>query len=272
MCAIVGSCHAGLHRIGVGFDDHPHREAECACEVEVALIVRRDSHDRTGAVVRKHVIRGVDRQPFAVHGIDRVALQENTGFRSISSEALDIGGLLHLVEVGVEFGFGGGAGSKFGGEIGVGSDDEERRTEQRVRTRRVHGNRGFTTFDGERHLCTGGAADPVALHEQNLLGPVALELLHVVEQPIRVLRDAQVPLRELLLRDNGVAALAQALHDLLVREHRLTRRTPVHGRCLAVRESALVHLEEEPLVPVVVLRITGVEHPIPVERTGVPAH
>ena len=69
-----------------------------------------------------------------------------------------------------------------------------------------------------------------------------------------------------------VAALAQAGDHLLVGEHGLVVRAPVDRAVLAVGQPALEHLQEEPLVPAVVLRVAGVEHAVPVERAGVAAH
>ena len=98
-----------------------------------------------------------------------------------------------------------------------------------------------------------------------LLRPEALELVQVVEQPVGVVGDLEVPLRELLLDDLGAAALAAAVDDLLVREHGLVVRAPVDRALLAVRETPLVQLLEQPLVPAVVLRVARVQHARPVE-------
>ena len=46
---------------------------------------------------------------------------------------------------------------------------------------------------------------------------------------------------------------ALAVDHLLVRQHRLALRAPVHLALLAVRQAALVHLQKEPLVPAVVI-------------------
>ena len=110
------------------------------------------------------------------------------------------------------------------------------------------------------------AADPVALHPDDLLRPEALELVQVVEQAVGVVGDLEVPLRELLLHDLGAAALAVAVDDLLVREHGLVVRAPVDRALLAVGQAALVQALEQPLVPAVVLRVARVQDPRPVVR------
>ena len=43
----------------------------------VALIVRRDAHDRAGAVVHQNIVRNPDRNFLAVVGIDRIAAGVN---------------------------------------------------------------------------------------------------------------------------------------------------------------------------------------------------
>ena len=55
-----------------------------------------------------------------------------------------------------------------------------------------------------------------------------------------------------------------AVHHLLVGEHGLASGAPVDGSRGAVGEPLLVHLEEEPLVPGVVVRLAGDDLPAPV--------
>ncbi len=116
------------------------------------------------------------------------------------------------------------------------------------------------------------AADPVLLHRDDLGRPRAAQGLEAVEQLVGVVGDLEVPLRELLLGDGGVAALAQPADDLLVREHGLVEGAPVDEARLAVREAAAVQAREDPLVPAVVLGAVRHEHAIPVERARVALH
>ena len=50
---------------------------------------------------------------------------------------------------------------------------------------------------------------------------------------------------------------AAAIDHLLIRKHRCALWTPIHFALLAVGESLLVELEEEPLVPLVIFRKAG---------------
>ncbi len=140
---------------------------------------------------------------------------------------------------------------------------------QRVGTRGEHRDPALAPLDLEVDVGAHRAADPVALHLDDLLRPEALELVQVVEQPVGVVRDPEVPLRELLLDHLGAAALAVPVDDLLVGEHRLVVGAPVDGALLAVGEPALIEPLEEPLVPAVILGVARVQHPRPVERDAV---
>ena len=81
-----------------------------------------------------------------------------------------------------------------------------------------------------------GAADPVALHGDHVLGP-GLEQVEVGEQPLGVVGDAEEPLLEVALLDEGAAALAAAVDHLLVGEHGGVLGAPLDRRLLAVGEA-----------------------------------
>ena len=104
--------------------------------------------------------------------------------------------------------------------------------------------------------------DPVLLHRQHFVGPLA-QLLDALQQIVRVLRDLEEPLLEIARRDRRAAAPASAVDDLLVGEDGLVLLAPVHRRAPAVRQPALVHLDEQPLVPLVVRRLAGGELALP---------
>jgi hypothetical protein len=88
-----------------------------------------------------------------------------------------------------------------------------------------------------------------------------------------VVGDLEVPLGELLLHHHGAAALAGAVgQDLLVGEHGLVDRVPVDPAVLAVGQALLVQLQEQPLVPLVVLGVAGVQFAGPVEGGRVELH
>ena len=120
---------------------------------------------------------------------------------------------------------------------------------------------------GCRHRLEGdaralGSADPVGLHRLDLLWP--LELVQVIQQPLRVGGDPQEPLFEVLGLDLDAAALVHAALCLFIGHNDLALGAPVHRSAFPVGEPLLVHLQEDPLRPLVVLRARGVDLPAPV--------
>ena len=65
------------------------------------------------------------------------------------------------------------------------------------------------------------------------------------------------------MRDRRAAAPAAAVDDLLVGEHGLAARAPVHARAPPVRQAALEHPREQPLVPAVVVGQAGRDLALP---------
>ena len=83
------------------------------------------------------------------------------------------------------------------------------------------------------------AADPVALHQLDRVGPV--ERVEVVEQAVGVRGDAQHPLLQRTAVHREVAALAAPVGgDLFVGEHRAEPGAPVDRRLGLVREPVRV--------------------------------
>src|SRR5262249_49115653 len=146
-----------------------------------------------------------------------------------------------------------------------GGDDEEGRAEQGVGPGGEDGEVEPELLAAKGDLGALGAADPVALHRDDVLGPGA-DLVEVGEEAVRVLGAAEEPLRELALQDRGAAALAAAVDDLLVGEDGRVLGAPL-DRCLGpVGEAALEELEEDPLGPAVVLGRVGAELAGPIDR------
>ncbi len=116
--------------------------------------------------------------------------------------------------------------------------------------------------EGEAHAV--GLADPVGLHRLDPLGP-ARQRLERGQQFVGVLRDRQVVHRHLALFHQGAGAPAAAVDHLLVGEHRLVHRVPVHRAGLLVGDAFFQHAQEQPLVPLVVLGRAGGQFALPVE-------
>jgi len=270
-----GVDHHALGDVGVGRlvdvsarDDLDDRQAELLRELPVALVVRGDGHDRAGAVAHQHVVRHPDRDFPPGRGVDRAhAVDFDAGLLLVELGALEV----RLVR----------------GELAVERDllevsnlpavaldqrmlrrhDHVGRAEQRVRPGCEHAQR-VPGRERKVDLRALGAADPVALLHLDLLDEV--ELVEAVEQFLRVVGDAQHPLALDLAHDLAAATLADAADDLLVRKAHLAARAPVDRHLHLVGEAGLVELQEDPLRPLVVLRVGRRDLAVVVEREPEP--
>ena len=260
-----------LRHAGQRFPFHPDHltdgQLECGRELEIAVIVRRHGHDGAGAVLHQHVIGGPDGNRFAGRGVARVGAGEHPRLGAIADAAghdvLALGLPLVLAH--------GGAlllrGERVDERV-LGRQHHVGRPEDGVGARREHGD-ALAPRRLEHQLRALASADPVALQRQRALRPV--ELLEVLEQALRVLRDGEEPLLEQALLDLGVGvALAVAVDDLLVGDDALVLRAPVDRRLLAERQPRLEELQENPLRPLVVAGVGGGELVPPVEHAPEP--
>ena len=138
----------------------------------------------------------------------------------------------------------------------------EGRAPQRVGPRGEYLNRR-ARFRHECDLRAIAAPNPVRLHHFHRLRPV--DLFQVGQQLFTVVGDAELPLVQVFLDDRRVAAFAVAVlaPDLLARQRRVTVGTPVDRGKLPVGQAHLVQLEEEPLGPLVILRVTADRFAVP---------
>ena len=148
----------------------------------------------------------------------------------------------------------------------LGRQNQTRRAVDGVDARSEHANLLAAAFERKIDLRTLGTPDPVALHGEHALRPTAFKLLvGVAQQFFRVVGDLPEPLLQRALLDGrGFVAPAAAIHHLLIGEHRGALRAPVDHRLLAIRQAALEHLQEKPLVPLVVFGLAGGDLQIPV--------
>ena len=135
------------------------------------------------------------------------------------------------------------------------------RPENRIHPRRKHLDRIRARLARADHVKIHKRAfappDPVTLHRLYFFRP-ARQRIEPFQQIIRILRNAQEPLRQIPLFDQRIRMPpAPPLDHLLVRQHRRTLRAPVHLRLLPVRQPGLEHLQKQPLVPPVVVRQAG---------------
>ena len=157
-----------------------------------------------------------------------------------------------------------------GGERMIRRQRHELGAEQRVRP----GGEDFKLGLAARRACriereanqqALGAADPVLLHQPDLVRP-AVEAIERFEQRRGEFGDGEKPLRELALLDQGAGAPAAAVDHLFVGQHRLVDRIPVHFRFLALDQAGAQEVEKHFLLMLVIGRIAGRDLAAPVER------
>ena len=89
---LVLSGEGSLLHVLAARDDLDDRQAELLGELPVAVVVRRNGHDRAGAVAHQHVVGNEDRDFLAVDRIDcRNALQLDAGLVLVQLGALEVG-------------------------------------------------------------------------------------------------------------------------------------------------------------------------------------
>ena len=233
--------HVELAPVG-GRHDLPDGQPERQGKLVVARVVAGHGHDGAGAVAHEDVVGDEHRDLLAVDRVDGVGAGEDAGLVLVLL-ALELGLHGRGAPVG-EHGLGGrgvsagpalvegAVGRLAGGRAGCAGRDlgPERAGElvdQRVLGRQDHvGGAEEGVGAGGEHLDgrlghgepdAGAlrAADPVALHGLDLVGPV--EPVEVVDEPVGVGGDPHHPLAEVLAEDGEVAALGAALGgDLLV--------------------------------------------------------
>ena len=223
----------------------------------------RDGHDSAGAVACEDVVGQEDGYLLPVHGVYRAdALKDNAGLFLVQLRALEIGLARGLTLVGAD-----GVQIRYlvrplGYKGVLRAHDHIGRAEERIRPRGEDAHR-VPRRRGEVHLGARGAAYPVALLYLDALD--IINVVQIVQQALGILRDGQHPLALFLLDDLAAAALADAVHNLFVCQDYLAARTPVDGHGGLIRQALLVHLQEYPLGPLVIVGVRGIDHAVPVK-------
>ncbi len=250
---------------GTGAYHRLDRQAVLAGKFEVALVMRRHGHDRALAVVHQHVVGDPYRQQLAGQRV----LHAQGGGEALLLLGGDVGfgdaAALALIDEGLQLGV---VLRRQGGQRMLGGDGHVGRTHQRIGAggEDLHHTFAADAGDvvGEADLHAARLADPVALHGLDLLGP-AVQLVQTLQQLIRVGGDLEVVHRDFALLDQRARTPATAVDDLLVGQHGLVDRVPVHRAVLAVDHALLEQTGEQPLFPAVVVRLAGGDFARPVD-------
>ena len=267
----------GGGREGLAFHRHHLLDLQVVlqCKRKVALVVCWHAHHGAVAVAHEHVVADPD---LDLRAGERVGDEQAGGHALLFLRGeFGLGGAtgLALVDEGSQRGVAqggvvsqrvlGGHGAEGHAHDGVGARGEHVHLA-------VTDQRAVSAFDRvrERKAHALALADPVLLHQAHLVGPaiqrgLGVAQLHVVEQLVGVRRDVEVVARDLALFDRGAGAPALAVDHLLVGQHGLVHRVPVDDLGLAVGDALFQHLQEQPLVPLVVGRVAGGDLAAPVD-------
>ena len=235
-------------------------QAETRGELEVALIVGRHGHDGAGAVGHEHEIRDPDGQAFAGDRVQGVEAERQALLLHSLQHGLAGAAPAAFVEKRLELEV---AGRRLDGQGMLRSHGQVGHAHERVGAGGEDAERRGALGDLEMRLDALGAANPMALHRADRLGP-ALERIEPGEQFLGVIGDPEEPLRDQAPLDRGARAPALAVDDLLVGEHRLIDRVPVDQRSFLVDEALPEQLQKKPLLPPVIVRPAGRELAAPI--------
>ena len=250
---------------GVALDHLDDGQAELLGEFPVAGIVGRHGHDGAGAVGGQNVVGDEDGDLGLVDRVDaHHTVQLHAGLFLVQLAALKVAlagsfGLISLDGIGVL------DNALFQPCLEQGvlrGDDHVGSTEQGIAAGGVHGQ-GVPCSGAEVHLGAMAAADPVAL-----LGLDTVDVIHlvqVIDQAVCVSGDLQHPLALHALHNGAAAALAHAVYNFLVGQNDLAAGAVVDGGSLFISQTVLVQLQEDPLGPLVVLGVGGVDLAVPVK-------
>ena len=234
-------------------------------EVPVPLVLAGHGHDRPGAVGGQHVVGEVDGDLVAGERVHDVGAGEHASLvqRALRAQPLELALAGHMGHegldlgppvVGGQLGHDGVLGRDHGvghAEAGVGPGGEDLQAQV------------LLPGDGQVEGGPLGATDPVALHGLDPLGPV--QIVDVVQQLLGVVGDLEEPLLQVLALDQVARPLAGAVgQDLLVGQHGLAARAPVHGRLRPVGQAGFQELQEDPLGPAHEGGVVALDHPAPV--------
>ena len=274
-------------------DNLENGEVEFLGEFEVTFVVGGDGHDGAGAVAHHDVIGDPDRDFFSVDGVDGVGSGGDAGFVFVEVAAFEVGFGGALGDV-VFDGFAVFLGGDFFDERMLGGEDHVGGSEEGVGAGGedgdvvIHRRAACAPLDGEGDFGTFRAADPVSLEGFDGFGPV--EGFEFVDEALGVFGDAEHPLAEGAALDG--LAFGFPFLDFFVGEDGAHARRPVdggfvdegeavvvdfstahsfffefgNGACFLglLAEVGVVELDEDPLGPLDVAGVGGVDFAVPV--------
>ena len=223
---------------GVGRQLRSHnRQVIFARECEVAFITRGHRHDGACAITHEHIVSNPHGHRLASDRVDGRRAGEHTGFFARVRLPVGISDAGRHLAIRIDCGA-----LLWGGECinerMLRRQHHEGCAKQRVGSRGEHFN--ITGTRCKAHPRTFAAANPVALHDLDRLGPV--EAFEVVEQAVGICRDAHRPLPHVAFEDGIVADVAATIGgDFFICQDGAEPRAPVDGRIGQISQTVVVH-------------------------------
>ena len=207
-------------------DEGNDGKAELFGEGIVTAVMRRNRHNGTGAVTGQHVFRNPYRHLFAGKRIDTVRAGEYAR-NGLTGNAFALRFLLHLLQIGLYLRFLGGAG-ELRNPLAFRRQHHEGYAKDGIGPGGEDGNVVLLAVAGDlkHHFCALAAANPVALHLLEGVGPV--QFVQPVQQTAGIGAHAELPLGHFLLEHRVTAALGEAVLHLIVGQYGSQGRAPVH--------------------------------------------
>ncbi len=269
----IGPSFVAKGSFAVDGDDLFDRQVVFQGEGEIAFVVGRDGHYGAIAVAHQDVVADPDFDLVASQRVGDV----DAGRHPLLFHRGDVGfgdaTLLAFLDEGSEFRVVRG---RLGGQRVFGGDGDEGDAHDSVGAGGEHPEL-FVGVVGEREgeAHAGALADPVLLHQAYLFRP-ARQVVEFGQQLIGIGGDLHVVHGDLALFNERAGTPAAAVDDLLVGEHGVIDRVPVHGAELFIDQALFVEAGKQPLFPAVVLGRAGGEFAFPVdgeaERLELAAH
>ena len=223
---------------GVGRQLRSHdRQVVFAGECEVAFITRGHRHDGTRAITHEHVVSNPHRHRLAGDRVGGCSASKHPGFFARVGLSVGVSDAGRCLAIRIDC----GALLRRGecvNERMLRRQHYEGGAKQRVWSRGEHFNIAGTRC--KAHTRAFAAANPVALHDLDRLGPV--KAVKVVKQAVGICRDAHRPLPHVAFKDGIVADVAAAIGSyFFIRQDGAEPRAPVDGRIGQIGQAVVVH-------------------------------
>ena len=202
----------------------------------VATVMCGHSHHCSCAIACQNILRNPNGYLLTREGIDGIAACKHARHLAIT-HAIELGALLHIVQIGGHFGLFLGFGER-ANEFAFGCQYHEGDAKDGVDAGGEDGDFACLAGHFKCNLGAFRAANPVALRLFDGIGPV--HFVQTLQQTLGVGRRAQTPLLHLFLNHGVASTLANAVNDLIVGKHCAQLGAPVDHRFAQIGD-AIVH-------------------------------